>query len=239
MYCKKCGKQLADTDTFCASCGQSTKAQTQSTSTISDKATAITKSAAKLISSKDVYTVSSIGASILFILFLLMKWLEIPVLTYLSSLFGGSSDTGSFSILKLLLSLKGIASNGYLSDSSQTLMIILVLVLTVLLVLPIYFLGKYIYVYFSKKAVDIRLFRLGLIYIIVLFAVCFIGMLIINSTISAETSGIYSEALSLTGIAYFVGIAAIVARILLVKKLQEEINKKNTANAAEIVNLNK
>lgn len=226
MYCKNCGKQLADTDAFCNSCGQSTKDQAPSASAAFDKATVIVKSTSKAISSKGVYTVSSITSSILFIIFLFMKWLEIPLLAGLASIFGGSSETGSFSILNLLSSLSGIAKNTYLQFSYRALMVMLVLVLTFLFLMSIYFLGKYIYKFFSKKVIDAKLFRLGLLFIILLFAVCFIGMLTINSSVSDNTYGLYNDALSLTGIAYFTGIAAIVARILLVKKLEQEIDKK-------------
>lgn len=234
MYCKKCGKKLTDSDIFCPSCGESVNEESQSTqakpadSINSNGAADINAKAAKLLSSKGKYAVSSICASILLIILLLSKWINVPMLRNMSSLLGGAaSSNGSYSILKLVFSLKGVAKSGYLPSSSRVIMVLLILTLTVLLVLSIYFLGRFTYEFFSKNEKNIGRFKSGLICTIILFVVCFFGMLIINSTISDKTYGLYSEALSLTGGAYFTGIAAVLAKIFLVKKFEEETNQKN------------
>jgi len=104
-------------------------------------------------------------------------------------------------------------------------------ILAVLWAFSLYSIRRYLYDFFKEKQVNIDRFKSGLIGIIVLFSVSFIGMIIINGSISNQTYGMYSNALSLTGGTYFLGITAILTWIFFIKKLEKDISTKNVHTA--------
>lgn len=223
-YCPACNTEIRAGVAFCGNCGQTIAAPMPGTMPFNNGSPniPIPNQGSGLFSAYNTYTVTSIIASFGFIICLFLSWIEIPVLQSVASLFG--SDSGSYSILGFMLSMHNIVSTFGQYSEDLSLLYVVIVILIIPWGLSLFFFGKYIYLCLAKQEIDTGKFKLGLTFVMILFAICFIAMIIINMAASEETSGYISNVFSLTFVAYLTFIAALLVRFMVVKKIGNGLN---------------
>jgi hypothetical protein len=179
------------------------------------------------IQNVSVFKLTSFVLPVVLVIILFLSWVSVPLLTTALQEYEsyGIRISTSFSIPSLIIGLfrvVGVVSSIQEAGTFSAIAIILSLVLGGLMIYAIYAFASYIYNYARYKNLETDRLKKGLNTVVVLFALSFLGMLIINAVVSSESYGLVRETLALTFWAYAAGVIAIIARIFLPNMMEKE-----------------
>ena len=214
MHCQKCGQQLPENSTFCAYCGAK---QQQETIDVKPRE-ADTQMNARTESITQAQMFTSVAASVVCIVLLFLKWVNIPIVGY----FGGESRLSVFGVYKYIADIFRLMGSYARDNTIHVVAFLLVSIAVISMIL--YAVTIILTVQGSRKSRMTGAWAMALLLLV--FAVLQFSTIVINNELGDYSYVYIDSVISLTEVAYIAAVVVLLSLSFVMQAAKRRVNEE-------------